>query len=436
MIRRAAPPAVLLVAGVSLSLLFSFASAQAAPTPAPQAAAELKKALSDFRTFFTDGMARAGIVGGSVLILRDNRVLDQAHFGVGNLDTGAPAGDHTIYHWASITKTMTGIAIMQLRDRGLLKLDDPIIAYVPELRQVRDPFGDMSEITLRHLLTHSAGFRGATWPWRDKDWQPFEPPRWEQVAAMLPYTEIEFKPGSRRSYSNPGIIFLGLTIERLTNEDYEVYVDKNILRPLDMRESYFDATPRHLLKIRARSYYRTDGVLTPAPFDPDTGVTVSNGGLNAPMADFAKYLDFLMGNPAKQEAYDGILKRSSLEEMFRPQMAIEPEAPPARGAEAAEESQGLIFFVEKRFGRTLIAHSGHQNGFVSHFYLDPADRAAYVVAYNTYATVKPGPSAGSTADTVALGTDDLDREIRTRLLRDIFPRRPVLGAPLRPISSS
>ncbi len=328
----------------------------------------------------------------------------------------APADDHTIYHWASITKTMTGIAVMQLRDRGLLKLDDPIVKYVPELRQVRDPFGDMSEITLRHLLTHSAGFRGATWPWRDKDWQPFEPPRWEQLAAMLPYTEIEFRPGSRRSYSNPGIIFLGLTIERLTNEDFEVYVDKNILRPLDMRESYFDATPPHLLKNRARSYYREGGVLTPAPFDADTGITVSNGGLNAPMADFAKYLDFLIGHPARREAHDGILKRSSLEEMFRPALRIEPETTATAGGEPVEESQGLIFFVEKHFGTTYIGHSGHQNGFVSHFYIQPETRAAYVVAYNTYASAKPGAPADS-----AFGTDELDREIRSHLLRDIFP---------------
>lgn len=429
MIRLPSLPAALraagLIAAISFGLIFPPPAASAGTPQTPRPASELKKALADFRSFFADGMARAGIVGGSVLILRDNRVLDQAHFGVGNLDTGAPAGDHTIYHWASITKTMTGIAIMQLRDRGLLKLDDPIVTYVPELRRVRDPFGDMSEITLRHLLTHSAGFRSATWPWRDKDWQPFEPPRWEQVAAMLPYTEIEFKPGSRRSYSNPGIIFLGLTIERLTNEDYEVYVDKNILRPLDMRESFFDATPRHLLKNRARSYYRADGVLTPAPFDPDTGVTVSNGGLNAPMADFAKYLDFLMGNPAKREDYDGILKRESLEEMFQPAMAIEPEAPPAASQGPSAESQGLIFFIETRFGRTFIAHSGHQNGFVSHFYLDPAARAAYVVAYNTYATVGPGPAAAASA----VGTDDLDREIRTRLLRDIFPRLVAPGSP-------
>ncbi len=380
---------------------------------------DLKKALAGFHALFEKGAREAGIVGASVLLLHDNAIVDAAHFGLADREKGTPAGDRTIYHWASITKTLTGIAIMQLRDRGLLRLDDPVITYVPELRRVRNPFGDMSGVTLRHLLTHSAGFRGATWPWRDKDWQPFEPPRWEQVAAMLPYTEIEFAPGSRRSYSNPGIIFLGRTIEALTNEDFEVYVDKNILRPLDMRESYFDATPRHLLKNRARSYNRENGVLDAAPFDVDTGITVSNGGLNAPMADFAKYLDFLLGNPAKAEAYEGILRRSSLEEMFRPAIAIKPGTVEATEAtEAAEEAQGLIFFVEKRFGTTFIGHSGHQNGFVSHFYMHPGNRTAYAVAYNTYAYTTAKPGAGAAA---SLGTDELDARIRTSLLRDVFP---------------
>ena len=62
---------------------------------------------------------------------------------------------------------------MQLRDRGLLSLDDPAIKYVPELRQVHNPFGDMSQVTIRHLMTHSAGFRAGTWPWGgDQPWHP------------------------------------------------------------------------------------------------------------------------------------------------------------------------------------------------------------------------------------------------------------------------
>ena len=129
------------------------------------------------------------------------------------------------------------------RPPGLLKLDDPIVRHVPELARVHNRFGDTGAITLRHLMSHSAGFRSGTWPWREQEWQPFEPGSWAQLEAMLPYTEVQFRAGERFSYSNPGIVYLGQVIERLSGEDFEVYVDKNILKPLGMHSSYFDRTP-------------------------------------------------------------------------------------------------------------------------------------------------------------------------------------------------
>lgn len=403
----------------SLFIVLSVLGTAALPvrgSAADVSAKELKKALDDFRAFYNKGLAETGIVGSSIVIIHDNQTVNISHYGLADQEKSRPADDHTIYHWASITKTMTGIAIMQLRDRGLLRLEDPVTKYLPDLRQVYNPFGDMDKITIRHLMTHSAGFRSATWPWKDKPWQPHEPKLWEQLVAMFPYTEIEFQPGSRWSYSNPGIIFLGRIIELLTGDDYEVYVDKNILKPLEMHESYFDATPYHLLKNRARSYARKGAVLTPAPFDVDTGITVSNGGLNSPIADFARYLNFLMGDPKKQVAYDVILKRASLEEMFQPVLPTGEAPTPSPGNEVGEEFQGLIFFIENHFGTRYIAHSGNQNSFISHFYYQPESRVAYAVAYNTLAVAdeaKDGDAKGST------GT--LDRNIRTYLFKNVFP---------------
>ena len=278
-------------------------------------------ALRDFRALHRAEVQRAQIAGSSFYVIRDGRAVAADHIGEQDADAHVPVDADTIYHWASITKTMTGIAIMQLRDRGLLKLDDPIVKYVPELAAVHNPFGGTDAITLRQLMSHSAGFRGGTWPWRDHEWQPFEPRGWAQLAAMLPYTEVKFKPGSRFSYSNPGIVYLGQVIERLSGEDFEVYIDKNILRPLGMHASYFDRTPPFLLRHRSHSYYIRDGKRVAAPFDVDTGVTVSNGGLNAPLPDMARYVAFLLGDPKRQGDYDLILKRSSLEEMWRPQIS-------------------------------------------------------------------------------------------------------------------
>ena len=393
--------------GRGLAVLLLFCASAAAGAAVPKTDPALKKALAGFSAFYAQALKETGIAGSSFMFDHGGRILLEEYHGLANIEKSQPVDRDTIYHWASITKTFTGIAVMQLRDRGLLRLEDPVIKFIPELREVHDPFGDMSEITIAQLLSHTAGFRGATWPWKDKPWQPHEPLRWEQLAAMFPYTEIEFKPGSKWSYSNPGIVFLGRIIELLTTDDFEIYVDKNILRPLEMYRSYFDATPYHLLKYRSHSYWQDEaGKLTPAIFDVNTGITVSNGGLNAPFTDFVKYADFLIGNPAKQAAYDGVLKRSSLEEMFEPRIAISPEDfEKAYPGDGRKDHMGYTYFVEDNFGKRFIGHSGGQNAFVTHVYYLPEAGAAYIVGYNT-----TGPK-----------TKALDVRIKEHLFKNVFP---------------
>ncbi len=340
---------------------------------------------TDIYSQFIDTFRReckgAGIVGASFVFLKDNKIVANDNFGSANLAKDQAVDADTIYHWASNTKQFTGIAIMQLRDRGLLKLDDPVTKYLPELRAVHNKLGSMDEIKIRHLMTHSAGFRASTWPWdKGEDWEPFEPTEYSQLVAMFPFTEILFKPGSKFSYSNPGIIFLGRIIEKLTGDDYEVYVDKNILKPLEMHRSYFDATPYHLLKHRSHSYYVENGKRTEGRFDANTGITVSNGGLNSPVSDMVKYLNFLVGDPKKQAVYDGILKRSSLEEMWKPQL---PTPVDANGNSGFTTDIGLIFFQNRQGGRKFIGHTGDQNGFISAIDFEPATREASIVVFNT-----------------------------------------------------
>lgn len=369
---------------------------------------QFDEAIKKFNSFYIDSLQKHGIVGSSFLFVQNNKVLAREYSGLANKEQNRSVDENTIFHWASITKTFCGIAILQLRDRGLLKLDDPIVKYIPVLRQVHNTFGDMEDITIRHLLSHTSGFRGGTWPWKSKSWHPHEPLHWEQLVAMLPYTEILFKPGSRWSYSNPGIIFLGRVIELLTTDDWEVYIDKNIFKPLGMHRSYFDTTPYHLKKYKCQSYFLQDGKLSPADPDVNTGITVANGGLKAPFEDFAKYVNFLMGDKAKQDLYDGILKRSTLEEMFQPQISMENYGGDFPG-QNRKDAMGLTFFIEDNFGMHFICHSGGQNAFVTHFFLNPDSRAAYVVGFNTLGMSK------------TQNTRVLDREIKEYLFKNIFP---------------
>jgi CubicO group peptidase (beta-lactamase class C family) len=332
--------------------------------------------FKSFDSVYQKELKDAGIVGSSFVFLRDGRPVFERHYGSANLEKKQPVDDKTIYHWASNTKPFTGIAIMQLRDRGLLKLDDPVTKYLPELRDVHNKFGSLDDITIRHLMTHSAGFRGSTWPWdRGQDWEPYEPTQYSQLVAMFPFTEILFKPGSKFSYSNPGIIFLGRIIEKITGDDYEVYVDKNILKPLQMHSSYFDATPYHLLRHRSHSYYMRDGKRTEGRFDVNTGITVSNSGLNSPIADMIKYLNFLNGGKD-----DVVLKRSSLEEMWKPQL---PTTVDANGHSGFTTDVGLIYFLNRREGRTFLGHGGDQNGFISYIDFEPSTRQASIIVFNT-----------------------------------------------------
>ncbi|WPP48169.1 serine hydrolase domain-containing protein [Catalinimonas niigatensis] len=324
-------------------------------------------------TYFQNTLKENQIVGGALLFLEKGEVKGSRYYGMADISQQRAVDENTIFHWASITKTFTAIAIMQLRDRGLLTLDDPVTKYLPELRKVHNPYGSTDDITIKTVLSHSAGFRDPSWPWGgNQDWHPFEPTEWSQIVAMLPYTEILFEPGSKFSYSNPAIIFLGRIIEMLSGDDYEVYIDKNILKPLEMYSSYYDITPYHLLKFRANNYTIRDGEPQPNGLDFDTGITTSNGGLNAPLKDMIKYLNFLTGQP---ESYE-ILKRSSLEELWEEQLPISE-------SNGITSSVALSFFPEAFDGMQVVGHTGTQKSFYSFFYLHPPSQTACIAITNT-----------------------------------------------------
>lgn len=332
--------------------------------------------------YFSETLKNSQIVGGALVFLEKGEIKGSNYYGYADLDTQRKVDENTIFHGASITKTFTAIGIMQLRDRGLLSLSDPITKYLPEIRKVYNPYGSMDDITIKMILSHSAGFRNPTWPWGGSEaWHPFEPTEWSQLVAMLPYTKILFQPGSKFSYSNPAIIFLGRIIEILSGDDYEIYIDKNILKPLKMYNSYYDITPYHLIKYRANNYTIQDGTPMDNGLDFDTGITTSNGGLNAPISDMLKYLNFLTG---QSEEYE-ILKRSSLEELWQVQHPIEE-------IDKVKSSIALSFFIEEFEGMQVIGHTGTQKSFYSFFYFHPISATACIGITNTDgAGEKPNP---------------------------------------------
>lgn len=342
-----------------------------------------------------DGYAKAdGVVGGLVVAVRNGRVLAEHTFGVGDRERGAPPDLRAVYHWASITKTLTAIAIMQLRDRGRLRLDDPITRWVPELRQVHDTFGSMDDVTLRMLLSHSAGFQNPTWPYGEgRPWEPFEPTRWEQLVSMMPYQELAFAPGSRFGYSNPGFIYLARVVEALTGDPWAVYVQKNIWTPLGLTRSFVGTSPFGLADLRAASYTarqdsngrHTDA--NPREFNP--GITIPNSGWNAPIGDLVTYVAFLThaaaGDSALARRYDGVLRRGTLKEMWR------PIVPLTQGG-SLDEAFGLSFYLYRRGSTTIVGHTGEQSGFRTFLYFDPGTTTAVIGVLNTTNEAEPDAS--------------------------------------------
>ena len=338
---------------------------------------------SAFVQTFDSCAAEDSVVGASAWLVRDGGVTAHHEYGWADRGRQERVEERTIYHWASITKTLTAIAIMQLRDRHRLTLDDKVTGYIPELRQVHNPFGSMDAITIRMLLSHTAGFQDPTWPYKaGKSWEPFEPTRWEQLVSMMPYQEIEFRPGSRFGYSNPAFIYLARIIEQLSGDPYETYIQKNIWAPLGMNQSYFGATPYHLARWRSNNYTvhgdssgKETVVANGRDFDP--GITIPNGGWNAPLGDLVTYVGFLTnsthGDTAKARLYDTVLRRSSLQEMWRPVMRLPP--PSVSGS-----TVGLSFFLVPS---GLVEHTGWQAGFRSLLSFNPRTSEAVIFALNT-----------------------------------------------------
>jgi CubicO group peptidase (beta-lactamase class C family) len=241
---------------------------------------------------------------------------------------------------------------------------------------------------------------------------------------MLPYTHIAFKPGSRWSYSNLGYVFLGQIIERLSGDDFEVYIDKNILKPLGMTESYFDQAPYFLESHVSASYLRAGMKLAQQPFNFDTGITTSNSGLKAPIPDMVKYLCFLIGDPANS-TYEVVLKRASLEEAWQGVLpATEPGAtatPYNSGPGGSQPMMGLGFFVLEVSGHRYIYHDGDQGGFSSELLVDPNRHSASILVVNTTDTgAPPTDTLHPQSNTEPDPGSDLRLALREELIAHVF----------------
>ena len=147
----------------------------------------------------------------------------------------------SVYHWFSLTKIATAIAILQLQEQGKLQLEDSVRTYLPYFN-AQYPSAHSKPVTIQHLLTHSsglpdAGFRIISWIHHDGE------PSVNQtvlVEKVLPdYSKLEFEPGDQTQYTNIGYMVLGAIIEKVTGQTYEDYIREHLLKPLAMNHTDF-----------------------------------------------------------------------------------------------------------------------------------------------------------------------------------------------------
>ncbi|MDO6414340.1 serine hydrolase domain-containing protein [Sphingomonas sp. BIUV-7] len=258
----------------------------------------------------------AGQIAGAVgLVATSDRILESAAVGVSNLATHRPMRADDIFWIASMSKPVAGIALGILRDRGALNFDDPVSRFVPEFAAVRDARG--APLTLRELMTHTGGLGE----------QMHRPPHQTlaQTAAMAARTPLAYPVGARWSYSTLGIDVLGRVIEVAGKMPLDTFLEKEIFRPLGMKQTCFWLSPSELPRY-ARSYRMgDDGTLQPAkiPYLYDTDPTdkqrppLIGAGLFSTAGDIARLYQMLLGRGAREGAR--ILQPETLAELARNQ---------------------------------------------------------------------------------------------------------------------
>jgi CubicO group peptidase (beta-lactamase class C family) len=170
-------------------------------------------------------------------VLVDGELIFEHAFGVANVETGAPVSAETVFRIASMTKSFAALAILQLRDRGKVRLDDPVAAYVPEFAELPYPTADSVPITVRQLLTMSAG-----WP-QDDPWGDRQLYRSDAEMSRFFAEGVSWSnpPGVTFEYSNYGYMVLGRIITNVAGMPMIQYVDEQILRPLGMDATVWNA---------------------------------------------------------------------------------------------------------------------------------------------------------------------------------------------------
>ncbi|HUG55377.1 MAG TPA: serine hydrolase domain-containing protein [Vicinamibacteria bacterium] len=348
-------------------------------------AARLAAAFPEIDRLMAARMDQDHLPGVAYGIVVDGELLHAKALGRRDLEARAAVDLDTAFRIASMTKSVTALAVLKLRDDGKLSLDDPVARHVEELAALPYPTRDSTPITIRQLLTHTGGFPEDN-PWGDRQLAIGDDVMSRWMRASIPFST---PPGTAFEYSNYGFAILGQVIARVSGLGYVDYVDRHILQPLGMTATRWEAAAIPAAHL-ARGYQWKDGEWREVPQLAD-GAFGAMGGLYTTSRDLARYVAFLLSAwPARDDPESGPVRRSSAREMqqtgrFNGLMVgrASPEAP--LRATAINYGYG-IGFAQDCDARLVVSHSGGLPGFGSNMRLLPEHGVAvFVMANRTYA---------------------------------------------------
>ncbi len=330
---------------------------------------KVRQALTLLTGWLDGQRAYEEIPGVSAAIVDDQTVLWAGGFGLADPGRDAPATAETVYSICSISKLFTSVAVMQLRDAGKTRLDDPIEKHLPWVT-IEKTFAGAPPITVEGILTHSAGLpRESDYPyWSAPD---FRFPTREQIQARIGEQQTLYRSAERFQYSNLGLTLAGELVAALSGESYDAYVRRSILQPLGLASTYPEM-PRELIGSRlalGHSAVTREGVRKPVPFFETRGIAPA-AGYASTVSDLARFAawQFRILDTGESE----VLPANTLREMHRVHW-VDPDW---------ETHWGLGFSVSRAKDRTFVGHGGSCPGFRSQLQLQTDQRIATVFMAN------------------------------------------------------
>jgi CubicO group peptidase (beta-lactamase class C family) len=326
------------------------------------------------------------IPGMSMAIVHDQELVWSRGLGFADVDKKVPASPKSIYSICSISKLFTSIGIMQLRDEGKLRLDDPIGKHVSWFN-IQDKYPDAPEVTIGGILTHSSGLpREADYPyWSGPE---FNFPTREQIIEALSGQEELYPADTYYQYSNLGMSLLGEVIATASGKPFAVYIQENILTPLGLTDTSPEIPEEQRGQQLATGYSvkLRDGSRKVIPFYLVNGIAPAAGFASTveDLALFASWQFRLLEKGGWE-----VLAANTLKEMHRVHW-LDPNW---------RTTRGLGFSVSRRDDKTYVGHGGNCPGYKSQLSLLPKEKIAVVVMSNAH-DVSPSSYANEIFDLV------------------------------------